>query len=132
MDRIIMRELALASVFAVLTSVIYRFWLTYPILRVITVGQWRILAILAAGILGAAAGLVRLRSYFFVLAVAAGLSLGGAWAGLSAPHDVATSFLGEFASHLRIFGREVALLTFASTMTNFVCARLLSPNRGVA
>jgi len=127
-----MRELALASAFAVLTSVIYRFWLTYPILRVITVGQWRILAILAAGILGAAAALVRLRSYVFVLAVAAGLSLGGAWAGLSAPRDVATSFLAEFALHLRIFGREVALLTFASTMTNFVCARVLHPNRGVA
>src|SRR5256885_7608927 len=103
MDRTIMRELALASAFAVLTSVIYRFWLTYPILRVITVGQWRILAILAAGILGAAAALVRLRSYVFVLAGGPGGSFGGAPGGGCWAHPVGNFFFSGCPLHPRKF-----------------------------
>jgi len=124
-----MRELGIASLFTVLMSVLYRFWLTYPILQNLTFGQWRAIAVLAAFIIGAVSALVRIRNYVFALAAAVGFLLGGAWAGLSAPHDVPTTFLAEFASHLRSFWRDAVLLILASTISNLCCARLLPKNR---
>ena len=125
MRRIPIRELSLELVFAIIVSVTYRFWLTYPILRNLTLGEWRAVAILVAAVFGIASALIRLPAYFGPLAMTVGLSLGGAWASLSAPHDVRTTFLAEFTGHLEIFWREVVLLTTISLICSLCCARIL-------
>jgi len=107
----------------------YRLWLTYPILQNLTVSEWRIVAILAAAIFGAAAALAKLPPYFSVPAILVGLFFGGAWAGLSAPHDVPTTFLAEFVGHLRGFWPEVVLLSEVPLICSLGCARLLQRNR---
>lgn len=122
-------DLGIASILGVVAALLYRFWLTYPILRNLTAGEWRAVAIIAAAVLGAACALIRLPTYLGLPAMAVALTLGGAWAGLSAPHDVPTTFLAELISHLRIFWPEIALFTAVSTTSSLCCAYLLRKNR---
>ncbi len=125
MQRNSIRKLSLGLILAVLVSMFYRFWLTYPILQNLTVSEWRIVAILAAAIFGAASALAKLPTYFSVPVILAALFFGGAWAGLSAPRDVPTTFLAEFAGHLRVFWPEVVLLSAVSLICSLCCAHVL-------
>ena len=58
-----------------------------------------------------------------------GLVLGGAWAGLSAPNDVPTTFLDQFVVHLKAFWPEVVLFTTVPMATNLVCTYLFQKER---
>jgi hypothetical protein len=107
----------------------YRLWLTYPTLQDLTIVEWRVVAILAAAIFGAAFTLVKLPTFFSVPAILVALFFGGAWAGLSAPHDVPTTFVAEFVEHLRVFWREVVLLSVVSLVCSLGCAHLLRRRR---
>lgn len=121
--------MAFCPTLVVLTAVLYRFWLTYPILDKLTMGQWRIAAILAAASFGVFAALLRLPTYMLTAAVAIGLWAGGARAGLGAPRDTPTTFFDESVSHLQIFWREILLLIAVSTVGKFWCDYLLNKNR---
>jgi len=48
-----------ASIAAALFAVPYKYWLTTPVLHYVSIGRWRLLAILVAAACGAALSLLR-------------------------------------------------------------------------
>ena len=110
-----------ASVAAALFAVPYKYWLTTPVLHYLSIGRWRLLAILVAAACGAALSLLRVSTPALSCGAMAGLLIGGTLAAWKAPNDVAISLNGAFASHLESFWREVLVLTTAATLVALAC-----------
>ena len=117
------------SLNALLIAVLYRYWLVTPVLQYLSVGKWRLVAIVVAAAIGCVMSLLRLSTLTLVCASVAGLLLGGTWAAWQAPNDVPISVTGAFASHLESFWRQLILLTVATTVGGFCCARLVKNHR---
>jgi hypothetical protein len=117
------------SVIALLIAVLYRYWLVTPVLQYLSIGKWRLVAIVVAAGIGCVMSLLRLPTLTLVCASAAGLLLGGTWAAWQAPNDVPISVSGAFASHLESFWRQVIILTVATTVGGFCSARLVKHHR---
>ena len=124
MSRIRVREFVLALLLLVATSILYRYWLVFPILQYLSLWQWRTVAIVVAVILGALSSLIGLRTQVAATAITLGLLLGGTWTAYSTQHDVRTSLPLEFMSHLRAFWREVLVL-LASAVISQLCGGLV-------
>jgi hypothetical protein len=107
-----------AAVFAVL----YKYWLTTPVLQYVSIGRWRLLAVVVAAACTGALSLLRLSALALSCGAVAGLLIGGTWAAWTFPNDVAISVCHAFASHLESFWREVLTLALATTLTAFLCA----------
>ncbi len=73
---------------AALISILYRYWLVTPVLKSLSIGQWRLVAVVVAAASGCL--LFRLKLPMLALACAsmAGLLIGGTWAAWQAPSDV--------------------------------------------
>ena len=111
-----------ASIAAAIFAVLYRYWLTTPVLQYVSIGRWRLFAIVVATACGSALSLLRVSRSALSCGAMAGLLLGGTWAEWKFPNDVAISVYAAFASHLESFWREVLTLTLATTLTAFLCA----------
>jgi len=123
--RIGLRWTVHALITAAIFAVLYKHWLTTPVLQYVSVAQWRWLARVVAA---ACAGVLSLLRFFAIAlscGAVAGLLLGGTWAAWTAPHDVTISVYHAFASHLESLWREVVRLAFATTVTAFSCAYLV-------
>lgn len=124
------RELILTTILAILVGVLYRCWLIYPILQLLTIGQWRLVALLVAVALGMLSALLRIRTYVWTVAVLVALLFGGALTALFLPiHDVRTTFSEQFVSHFNSFWRELAVLTAAATASNLGSTHVLRRRR---
>lgn len=117
------------SVIALLIAVLYRYWLVTPMLQHLSIGKWRLIAIVVAAGIGCVMSLLRLPTLNLVCASVAGLLLGGTWAAWQAPNDVPISVSGAFASHLESFWRQIVILTVATAVGGFCCARLVKNHR---
>jgi hypothetical protein len=117
------------SVIALLIAVLYRYWLVTPVLQYLSIGKWRLVAIVVAAGIGCVMSLLRLPTLTLVYASVAGLLLGGTWSAWQAPNDVPISVSGAFASHLESFWRQIIILTVATTVGGFCCSRLLKNHR---
>jgi len=104
------------SIAAALFVFPYKYWLTSPVLQYVSIGRWRLLAIVSAAACGVALSLLRLSTSALSCGALAGLLLGGTWAAWTAPNDVPVSVDHAFASHLVSFWQDVALLTASATM----------------
>jgi hypothetical protein len=107
-----------AAIFAFL----YEYWLTTPVLQYMSVGRWRLFAVVVAAGCAVTLSLLRVSTSALSCGVMVGLLLGGTWAAWTFPNDVAISVCAAFASHLKSFWRETLLLTFATTLAGFCCA----------
>jgi hypothetical protein len=109
---------------AALISILYRYWLVTPVLKYLSIGQWRLIAVVVAAV----SGCVLFQFRFSVLALAcgsmAGLLIGGTWAEWRAPNDVTITVSAAFASHLESFWREVIVLTVTVIVGGFCVAAL--------
>jgi predicted ribosomally synthesized peptide with SipW-like signal peptide len=103
-------------------AVLYKSWLTTPVLQYVSIGQWRLLAIVIAAACGGALTLLRFSTSALASGALAGLLFGGTWAAWTAPNDVAISATQAFASHLESLWREGSTLACATTVTAFFCA----------
>jgi hypothetical protein len=117
------------SVIAPLIAVLYRYWLVTPVLQYLSIGRWRLVAIVVAAGIGCVMSLLRLPTLALSCASVAGLLLGGTWAAWQVPNDVPISVSGAFASHLESFWRQIIILTVATTVGGFCCARLIKNHR---
>jgi hypothetical protein len=117
------------SVIALLIAVLYRYWLVTPVLQYLSIGKWRLVAIVVAAGIGCVMSLLRLPTLTLVYASVAGLLLGGTWAAWQVPKDVPISVSGAFASHLESFWRQIIILTVATTVGGFCCSRLVKNHR---
>jgi hypothetical protein len=117
------------SVIALLIAVLYRCWLVTPVLQYLSIGKWRLVAIVVAAGIGCVMSLLRLPTLTLVCASVAGLLLGGTWVAWQAPNDVPISVSGAFASHLESFWRQIIILTVATTLGGFCRARLVKNHR---
>ena len=117
------------SVSALLIAVLYRYWLVTPVLQYLSIGNWRLVAIVVAAGLGCVMSLLRLPTLTLVYASVAGLLLGGTWAAWQAPNDVPISVNGAFVSHLESYWRQIIILTVATTVGGFCCSRLVKNHR---
>ena len=130
MRRLLARELFLATILAVFTAVLYRYWLIFPILQYLAITRWRLVALLVAVILGSLAALLRIRTYFCGGAVLTALLFGGALTFLFLPvHDVRTTFFEQFVSHFSSLWRDVMFITCAAVMGNFLWTLLVRKAR---
>jgi hypothetical protein len=120
------REVTTSIVTAALVAILYRYWFVTPVLQFITIGQWRIAAIVVAIAFGGVLSLLRLSRITLVCVSLAGLLLGGTWAAWQAHNDLRVSIGGAFASHVESFWREVIILTVAASIGAFCCSRLIS------
>jgi len=111
-----------AFIAAAIFAVLYKQWLTTPVLQYVSIGRWRLLAVVVAAACGGVLSLLRFSTLALSCGAMAGLLLGGTWAAWTAPNDVAISIYHAFASHLESFWREVLTLTLATTLTAFLCA----------
>jgi hypothetical protein len=109
-----------------LAAILYRYWLVTPVLQSVSIGRWRILAIVVATVCGGALSLLRIPLIALGCGTMAGLLLGGTYAAWQAPHDVPFSVGAAFASHLASFWREVIILTIAAAFGEFCCSRFIS------
>jgi len=120
--RIGMRWPVHASFAAAIFAFLYKYWLTTPVLQYMSVGRWRLFAVVVAAGCGVALSLLRVSTSALSCGVMVGLLLGRTWAAWTFPNDVAISVCAAFASHLKSFWRETLLLTFATTLAGFCCA----------
>jgi len=111
-----------AVIAAAMFAVLYKQWLTTPVLQHVSIGRWRLLAVVVAAACGGVLSLLRLSTLALSCGAMVGLLLGGTWAAWTAPNDVTISVCHAFASHLESFWREVLTLTFATTLTAYLCA----------
>ena len=126
MSRTTKREVTFAIVLAGLTSILYRYWLVYPILHYLSLDQWRCAAILLAALIGATCSLVRLPIRAVLAATAVGLLSGGTCAALFFPTDVRVTVFSALTSHLESFWREVIILTIVTTSSSSIVSRFRS------
>jgi hypothetical protein len=110
-----------AFIAALIFAVPYMYWLTTPLLQYVSVGRWRLFAIVVAAGSGGALSLLRVSVAALSCGAFAGLLIGGTLAAWKAPNDVAISDFGAFASHLESFWREVLILTFAAALAALCC-----------
>lgn len=117
-----MRWAIQASITAATFAVLYKYWLTTPVLQYVSIAHWRLFAIVAAALCGGVLSLLRVSTPALLCGVVAGLLFGGTWAAWTFPNDVAISIAYAFTSHLQSFGREIPKLTLAATLAGFCCA----------
>jgi len=110
------------SIVAVIFAVLYRFWLIEPVLDRVSVGRWRLFAIVIAAGCGSALCLLRIPVPALSCGALVGLIFGGTWVEWKSPHDVTISLSSAFDSHLEYFGGEIPKLTFAATLAGLCCA----------
>jgi hypothetical protein len=110
-----------ASIAAVIFAVLYMYWRTTPVLKYVSIGRWRLFAVVVAAACGGALSLLRVSVPTLSCGALAGLLIGGTLAAWKAPNDVAISGFGAFASHLESFWREVLILAFAATLAALCC-----------
>jgi hypothetical protein len=106
-----------------LVAILYRYWLATPVLQYVSIGRWRILAIVVAAACGGVLSLLRLPVLALACGSMGGLLLGGTWAAWRVPNDAPVSVGAAFASHLGSFWREVIILTVAVSVGELCCAR---------
>jgi hypothetical protein len=121
MTRIGIRWPIHALIAAAIFAVLYKYWLTTPVLHYVSIGRWRLLAAVVAAALGGARSLLRLSMPALSCGAMAGVLFGGTWAALKGPHDVAISLYGAFASHLESFWREILVLTTVAILAALCC-----------
>ena len=117
--RIGLRWLVNALIAAAIFAILYKHWLTTPVLRYVSVGQWRWLALMVAAACGGVLWLWRFSALALSSGAVTGLLLGGTWAEWTAPNDVKISVYHAFASHLESFWLEILRLTVTTTVTAF-------------
>jgi hypothetical protein len=117
-----------ATVAAAVFAVPYKFWLTTPVLQNISIGYWRLLAILVAVAVGAALSLMGVATPALSCGAIVGLLTGGSVTAWTAPTDVAISPYRAFASHLESCWREVLILVVAATLATR-CSSFLRKHR---
>lgn len=120
MTRLALRGPIEALIAAVLFAVLYKYWLTTPVLHNVSIGRWRLFAVVIAAACGAALSLLRFSAVALSCGAVAGLLLGGTWAEWTAPNDVTISVAHAFASHLESLWREVLRLAFACTLSAYL------------
>ncbi len=123
MSRTTKREVAFAIILAGLISILYRYWLVYPILHYLSLDQWRCAAILVAAVIGATCSLVRLPIRAVVAAMVAGLLSGGTCAVSFFPTDARVTVFSALTSHLESFWRKVMILTIVTTSCSFIVSQ---------
>jgi len=96
-----------------------------------SVGRWRLFAVVVAAACGGVLSLLRVSRSALSVGAMFGLLLGGTWAAWNFPNDVAISVYGAFASHLESFWRETLMLTFAATLAGFCCVYIAKRSAGV-
>jgi hypothetical protein len=111
-----------AFITAAIIAVLYRYWLIAPMLQNVSIGQWRLFAIVFAAVCGGALSLRRFQVPALSCGAMVGLIFGGTWVEWKSPHDVTISVYAAFASRLESFGQEILVLTFAATLAGFCCA----------
>lgn len=111
-----------ALIAAAIFAVLYKYWLTTPVLQYMSIGRWRLLAVVIAAACGGGLSLLRFSTPALSCGAMAGLLLGGTWVAWTVPNDVPISVYHAFASHMESFWREVLTLAFATTLTAFLCA----------
>ena len=111
-----------ALIGAAIFAVLYKYWLTTPVLQYVSIAQWRWLALVVAACCGGVLSLSRFSALASSCGAVAGLLLGGTWAAWTAPHDMTISVYHACASHLESLWREVLRLAVAATLTAFLCA----------
>ena len=117
------REIFGTSLTALIIGILYRYWLVAPVLRYVSISQWRFIAIVVAAACGVVSALFGLRVLALTGGFIAGLLLGGTWAAWRAPSDVPVSVIAAFESHLKPFWRDVIVLTISATVVAFCCTR---------
>src|SRR5215470_17595298 len=110
------------SITAATFAVLYKYWLTTPVLQYISISRWRLFAIVAAAVCGSVLSLLRVSTPALSCGVVAGLLLGGTWVAWTSPNDVAVPVGHAFTSHLQSFWREILRLTVAAILAGFCCA----------
>lgn len=110
-----------ASITAATFAVLYKYWLTTPVLQYVSISSWRLFAIVAAAVCGGVLSLLRVSTPALTCGVVAGLLL-GTWVTWTSPHDVSISVDYAFTSHLQSFWREILSLTLAATLAGLCCA----------
>jgi hypothetical protein len=111
-----------------LFAILYKYWLTTPVLQHVSIGYWRPLAILVAAVCGAALSLLRVPAPALSFGAIAGLLIGGTLAALKVQHDVAVSIYGAFTGHLESLWREVLTLAGTATLAAVCCNYFLRPD----
>lgn len=109
-----------AFVSATIFAVLYRYWLTAPVLQYVSIGRWRLIAIVVAAVCGVALSLMRVSTLALSCGAMVGLLLSGtlvAWRST----DISISVYDAFASHLKSFSGEVLTLTLAATLAALCC-----------
>lgn len=118
--RLGLRWLVHALIATAIFAVLYKYWLTTPVLQYMSIGRWRLIAVVIAAACAGGLSLLRFSTAALSCGAMTGLLLGGTWAAWTAPIDAAVSISHAFASHLESMWREVLRLGFATTLTAFL------------
>ena len=82
------RDIFGTSLTAIIVGILYRYWLVAPVLRCVSISQWRFLAIVVAAACGVVSALFGLRVLALAGGFMTGLLLAGTWAARRALSDV--------------------------------------------
>lgn len=116
------REVIFVSILAAFIAILYRYWLILPVLEYLTIGQWRLVALLIAATIGVLMSRLKLSLLAVVCSSTVGLLLGGTWAAHFG-EDIPISVAFAFASSMTFWRDEIVLIV-ASLIGWYCTARL--------
>ena len=122
------RDTAGVLIAAILSGVLYRYWLITPVLEYLTINEWRVLAVLVMLVIGSVWPLFEWKVSSRVVGFIAGILVSGAWLEWRAQDALPASFGSAFQSHLESFWPDVTMLTAAVMLGAYCSKRLRSRN----
>jgi hypothetical protein len=108
---------------ALVTAICYRYWLVAPVMRNVTLAEWRCVAAAVAAAIGVASSRFRLSAWLVALASAVGLLVGGTWTEYFSPNDIPVTLGSAFGSHLRLAWHEFTIWAGAIMLGAILGAR---------
>lgn len=129
MLRIKARDVTGFLIAATLSGILYRAWLTTPVLEYVTLDQWRAVAVLVALLVGAIWSLFRQNVSTLVVGFISGALVAGTGLEWGLQDVVPRSVGSAFQSHIEAFGSDLMMLTVAMLLSGYCSARLIGARR---
>jgi len=111
---------------AMLSGILYRYWLITPVLEYVTFNEWRAVAILVTLVVGGAWPLFKWNVSTLVVGFLVGILVSGAWLAWRAQDALPASLGFALQSHLESFWPDVIMLTVVVMLGGYCSARLVS------
>jgi len=123
------RDVVGLLVAATLSGILYRYWLSTPVLEYLTINEWHGVAVLVTLAVSGVWPLFKWNVSTLVVGFTAGILVAGTWLEWRSQRALPSSVGAAFQLHLESFRSDVIMLTVAVLFGGYCSARLTNSRR---